>query len=72
MTANQVTLDMDELRSLVREMVLEILAELAADTDSDAGLEFKPEIADYLRSYMKDRPDGIPIEDVIRELGLDV
>jgi len=72
MTANQVTLDMDELRSLVREMVLEILAELAADTDPDAGLEFKPEIADYLRSYMKDRPDGVPIEDVIRELGLDV
>lgn len=72
MTTNQVTLNMDDLRTLVREMVLEVLAELAADTDPDAGLEFRSEVAEHLRSYMKERPEGIPVEDVIRELGLDV
>lgn len=72
MTSNQVALDMDELRLLIREMVLEVLAELAANTDSDAGLEFRPEVAEYLHDYMKERPEGMPVEGVIRELGLDV
>jgi len=65
------TIDMSELRSLVREMVLEILDDLADDRDPDAGLSFKPEIAEYLQRYRQERPKGIPIQDAIRELGLD-
>jgi len=72
MTANQVTLNMDELRTIVRDLVLETLSDLADQTDPDAGLTFKPEIAEYLRSYRQERPKGTPLEDVIKDLGLDV
>jgi hypothetical protein len=72
MSSDQMTIDMNELRSLVREVVYEVLAELAEDKDPDVGLEFKPEVAEYLRSYMEERPEGFSIDDVIQELGLDV
>lgn len=72
MTSNQVTLSMDELRTVVREIVLEVLSELADGDDPDAGLTFKPEIAEYLRSIREQMPEGIPVDDVIKELGLDV
>ena len=71
MASNHVTIDMSELRSVVREMVLEILDDLVGDSDPDAGLTFKPEIAEYLHRYMKERPKGTPIRDAIQELGLD-
>jgi hypothetical protein len=72
MASNQVTLDMNELRSMVREMVLEVLSDLTETDDPDAGLSFKPEIAEYLRRYRQERPKGTPLEDVIKDLGLDV
>jgi hypothetical protein len=68
----QVTINMDELRTLVRELVIEVLSELADGGDPDAGLEFKLEVAEYLQKYRDERPKGIPVEEVIRELGLDV
>jgi hypothetical protein len=71
MASNHITIDPGELRSLVHEMVLEILDDLADNTDPDAGLSFKPEVAEYLHRYMQDRPKGTPIRDVIQELGLD-
>ena len=71
MASNHMTVDMNELRSLVREMVLEVLNDLADDSDPDAGLSFKSEISEYLHRYMTERPKGTSIQNAIRELGLD-
>jgi len=71
MAATHITIDTRELRSLVREMVLEILDDLADNTDPDVGLNFKPEIGEYLQRYMQERPKGTPIQDIIQEFGLD-
>jgi hypothetical protein len=72
MGTKQVAVDMDGLHALVGEVVREVLAELSDDTDPDAGLEFKPEVAEYLRRFLGERPEGISVENVIRELGLNV
>jgi hypothetical protein len=72
MASEQITVNMDELRNLVRQMVVEVLEDLADDQDPDAGLTLKPEIAEYLRRYKQERPKGRPFEDVIKDLGLDV
>ncbi len=71
MASTHITIDTRELRSLVREMVLEILDDLADNTDPDAGLNFKPEVSEYLQRYMQARPKGTPIQDIIQEFGLD-
>lgn len=72
MADKQVTLDMDELRTLVRAIVLEILAEVVDDADPDMGLVFKPEVERFLENYKADRPQGVSLENVIQELGLDI
>ena len=72
MSSNQTTVDMNSLRNLVREVVYEVLTEIADDVDPDAGLEFKPDVAEYLKNYIEERPEGLSIEDVIQELDLDV
>ncbi len=62
----------EEMRDLVREAVREVLTELTeGDDDPDAGLSLKPEIAERLDSYLKERPQGRPLDDIARELGLD-
>jgi hypothetical protein len=56
----------------VREAVREALSEFTeGDDDPDVGLEFKPEIAERLRAFGRERPQGQPLDDVVRELGLD-
>jgi hypothetical protein len=60
----------EELESLVRETVREVLSELT--DDPDAGLTFKPEIAARLQAYLDERPAGLPLDDVLDQLGLDV
>lgn len=66
------TLIREEMRVLVREAVREALSEFAeGDDDPDAGLEVKPEIAERLRAFLRERPQGQPLDDVVRELGLD-
>lgn len=63
----------DELRALIREVLVEVLDELGDELpDPDEGLVFRPEIAERLRAFLRDKPAGEPIEDVARELGLDV
>lgn len=62
-----------ELRTLIREVLVEVLEEFAAPPDDpDEGLRFRPEIAERLRAFLRDKPAGEPVEDVARELGLDV
>ncbi|RMF78605.1 MAG: hypothetical protein D6737_14180 [Chloroflexi bacterium] len=69
------TLTVGDLKAIVREIVedsieraiLEIQQQLP---DPDEGLEFKPEFAEQLRQFLKERPEGRPAEDVMRELGL--
>jgi hypothetical protein len=41
------------------------------ETDPDEGLEFRPEFAERLRAYLRDRPRGKPLDEVVRDLGLD-
>lgn len=66
-----VDLTIDEFKVLIRQTVYEVLNEFYDDDDPDAGLEFKPEVAAYLREAMIADRRGIPSEEVIRELGLE-
>ncbi len=69
------TLTVGDLKAIVREIVedsieraiLEIQQQLPGP---DEGLEFKPEFAEQLRQFLKERPEGRPAENVMRELGL--
>ncbi|MCC7450826.1 MAG: hypothetical protein IT324_25650 [Anaerolineae bacterium] len=66
-------LTVSELKALIRETVRETILEIEQESiDPDEGAEFKPEIAERLRNYLKDRPKGRPAADVYKELGLDV
>jgi len=59
-----------ELRSLIAEVFEEKLAEVV---DPDDGLKLRPEFAAKLRERMADidrGEQGVPGEDVLRELGL--
>jgi hypothetical protein len=60
-----------ELRNLVQEVVRETLAEYIDQVgESDEGLEFTPEIATRLDGFLRDKPRGIPAEEVKRRLGM--
>jgi hypothetical protein len=61
----------DELRQLIRDTFLEIWDELLQETDPDAGLSFRPEVAASLRKFLSENPQGTPLADVRKELGLD-
>ena len=62
-----------ELRALIREVMVEVLEEFGTEApDPDAGLSFRPEIAKRLRAFLREKPQGQPVQDVARELGLDV
>jgi len=62
----------EELKLLVRELLTEILWEMEQQQpDPDEGLELKPEIAEYLRQTLKDKPRGTPLAEVKRRLGYD-
>lgn len=51
-----------ELKKLIRDTILEVV-------DPDYGLELRPEVEEELRESMKSK-ERIPVEDVVRELGL--
>jgi hypothetical protein len=74
MTSNTINgVDRDDLKSLMREILQELLWEMEQQQpDPDQGLEFRPEVADYLRARLADKNRrGTPISDVLSELGLD-
>jgi hypothetical protein len=64
-------LTVDEFRTLIRETVREVLEELVETDDPDDELEFKPEVADYLKEALRERKRGTPLQDVIHKIGLD-
>jgi hypothetical protein len=65
-------LTVGELRGLIREAVMEALRELTdPDYDPDEGLEFRPEVAEQLERFLREKPEGRPLDEVARELGLD-
>ena len=62
----------EEMQALVRDAVREALTEFAAEGDDpDAGLTFKPEIAARLEAFLRERPQGRLLDDVVSELSLD-
>lgn len=60
----------EEMRVLVRETVHEVLEELTEDDDADDKLKFRPEVAEQLRTFLREQPDGEAVEDILSELGL--
>lgn len=67
----QTTISLDELKALIHDAVRDALLEILGE-DMASEPNFAPEIAERLRKYQSQKPDGIPIDDVISELGLDV
>jgi len=59
-----------EIHDLAREAVYEVWEEIKSGVDPDEGLEFKPEVAERLRKFMEEQPDGEPIDDILSELGM--
>ncbi len=71
MNANRVAdMTVDELRALIRETVRDVIEEMAED-DPDAGLDFKPEVAEYLRKALRGEIEMVPWDEATRELGPD-
>ena len=61
----------DEFRSLIQETVWEVLLAFADEADPDEGKEFRPEVAERLRAFLKERPEGRPLEDIERQMGVE-
>lgn len=59
-----------ELKELVRELMREILREEQEIHDPEEGRPLKPELVEYLRTALKERRRGTPLERVRQELGL--
>ena len=71
-TTRVADMTVEQLREIIRETVFEALGHLVEYLpDPDEGLEFKPEFAESLRAYLRDRPEGRPAEEVWRDLGLE-
>lgn len=64
-TMNKKVADMTvkELKELIKDVVSEVI-------DPDYGLELRPEVERELRESLKRKEKGIPLEKVIKELGL--
>jgi len=58
----------EEMRVLIRETVQEVLEELINDVED--GIKLKPEVEAQLQRFLRDQPDGEPIDDILDELGL--
>ena len=53
-----------ELKKLIKDTVLEVI-------DPDYGLELRPEVEKELMESKKKKEKGIPLETVVKELGLE-
>ena len=67
----QTTISLDELKAMIHDAVRDALLEMLGE-DMTSEPNFAPEIAERLRNYQQVKPRGIPIDDVVSELGLDV
>ena len=53
-----------ELKELIKDIVQEVI-------DPDYGFELRPEVEAELRESLKRKEKGIPLEAVVKELGLE-
>lgn len=60
----------EEFRSLIREAIDEAMEVTVDDDDFDDNTNFKPEVAEQLRRFLREQPDGEPVDDILDELGL--
>jgi hypothetical protein len=60
----------EEIRALIRETVHEVLEEIVEDESADDNLKFRPDVAEQLHAFLRDQPDGEPVDDILSELGL--
>ncbi|MDX1995710.1 MAG: hypothetical protein SF029_25225 [bacterium] len=65
-----VNMSLDEFKSLIRETVRKVLLELVGQDESSEP-EFQAAIAERLRSYERNKPIRIPIDDAMKALELD-
>ena len=75
MSADELKLNRDELKMLVREIVEEVVEEMIwkieqNSPDPDIGLEFRPEVADHLREALTEKKRGRALNDIMNEMGL--
>lgn len=66
----QITLSLDEFKDLIHEAVKDVLLEVLGE-DQNTEPCFTSEIAERLQRYRTQKPAGIPIDDVAKELHLD-
>jgi hypothetical protein len=68
-----IDLTRDELKDLMRDILQELLWEAEQGLpDPDSGLEIRPEIAERLAAFKKDKPPTKSIDAILQELGLDL
>jgi len=68
-------LTVGEFRTLVQEIVADAVEQAMFELeqqlpDPDAGKELRPEVAEQLRKYLDEKPEGRPAEDIMKDLGL--
>lgn len=56
--------------ALIRETVHEVLEEIVEDESADDNLKFRPDVAEQLHAFLREQPDGEPVDDILSELGL--
>lgn len=66
----QLTITLDQLKTLIREAVQEALLDLSVN-DLSSEPNFAPEIAERLERYKHERPKTVSVDEVVKELGLD-
>jgi hypothetical protein len=65
-----VNISLDELKALIQEAVQDALQDLLGE-DLSSEPNFAPEIAERLKRYRTEKPKRIPIDEAVKELGLD-
>lgn len=58
------------LRAEMKDFVRDLVQEAIEEYDPDAGLEFSEETKVELAAYLREKPQGTPAKEVMKELGL--
>jgi hypothetical protein len=69
-TSIQVNITVDELKALIQEAVHDALLDVLGE-DLNSEPRFAPEIVERLRKYRSEGSTRIPIDEAVKELGLD-
>jgi hypothetical protein len=66
-------LTVEEFKQILRKTIIEVLQELRNQINDEDNLEFKPELAERLRDYLRDKPTtGRTLEEVAKDLDIDL